>query len=241
MRFMVMHKMTAELEKGLPPDPAIIAGVHALIGEGLENKVFVGGEGLRPSAERMHISYRSGERTVLDGPFTEAKELIGGFALMVVRSKEELLHWCDRYAQVLGDVELHVGAVVEGWHLGMMPKPVDPPLRFLSLHQVDARSEQDGPPSQDMMAKMGALIEEMTKAGVLQATGGVAGTKYGARIHYKNGKATVTDGPFAESKELIAGYALLELPSKAAAIEWALRFGEVVKVNEVEVRQFPEW
>ena len=241
MRFMVRHKMTEELEKGLPPDPAIMAGVDALIGEGLKENVFISGEGLRPSAERMHITYRGGKRTVVDGPFTEAKELIGGFALMVVRSKEELLAWCDRYAQVTGDVELHVGPVVEAWDLGMMPKPAAPPLRFLSLHQVDPRSEQDGPPSQDMMAKMGALIEEMTKAGVLQATGGVASTKFGARIHYKNGKATVIDGPFAESKELIAGYAILELPSKAAAIEWALRFGQVVKVNEVEVRQFPQW
>jgi hypothetical protein len=51
----------------------------------------------------------------------------------------------------------------------------------------------------------------------------------------------VLDGPFAESKELVAGYAVLELPSMAAAIEWGTRFGEVVKVNEVEVRQMPEW
>jgi hypothetical protein len=240
MRFMVMHKMTDEMEKGLPPDPSIIAGVDKLIGEGLKDNVFISGEGLRPSSERMHISYKGGKRSIIDGPFTEAKELIGGFALMTVRSKEELLAWCDRYAEVTGDVELHVGPVVEAWDLGMMPKPADAPLRFLSLHQVDSRHE-DAPPTQDMMAKMGALIEEMTKAGVLQATGGVAGTRHGARIRYTNGKPTVIDGPFAESKELIAGYAILELPSKAAAIEWALRFGEVVKVNEVEVRQFPQW
>jgi hypothetical protein len=55
------------------------------------------------------------------------------------------------------------------------------------------------------------------------------------------GKHRVIDGPFAESKELIAGYSLLELPSKAAAIEWSVRFGQIVKANEVEVRQLPEW
>ena len=87
------------------------------------------------------------------------------------------------------------------------------------------------------MAKMGALIDEMTKAGVLQATGGLASTRKGARIRYEGAKRTVIDGPFAESKELIAGYAIVELPSIAAAIELTKRFGEVVKVNEIEVRQ----
>jgi hypothetical protein len=76
---------------------------------------------------------------------------------------------------------------------------------------------------------------------VLQASGGLQGTKKGARIRFQGGKPSVIDGPFAESKELIAGYAIIEVPSKAAAIEWALRFGQVVQVNEVDVRQMTEW
>ncbi len=102
------------------------------------------------------------------------------------------------------------------------------------------RSENDVPPDPKLVAKMGALIDEMTKAGVLQAAGGLASTKKGARIRFEGGKRTVIDGPFAESKELVAGYAILDLPSKAAAIEWATRFGEVVKVSEIDVRQLAE-
>ena len=148
--------------------------------------------------------------------------------------------WCDKFAAVMGDVELFMGPVVEPWDLGMMPKPANAPLRFLSMHKMnDAAAET--PPDPELMAKMGALIEEMTKAGVLQATGGLDSTKKGARIRFEGGKGKVTDGPFAESKELVAGYAILDLPSKASAIEWGLRFGEIVKVNEVEVRQMPEW
>jgi hypothetical protein len=241
MRFMVMHKVTEEMEKGLPPDPAIIEGVGKLIQEGLKDKVFVSGEGLKPTSQRVHIVYKGGKRTITDGPFTEAKELVAGFALMRVRSKEEAISWCDKFAAVVGDVELFMGPVVEPWDLGMVPKPKNPPLRFLSMHKMDERAENEAPPDPGLMAKMGALIEEMTKAGVLQATGGLAGTKLGARIRFEGGKRTVIDGPFAESKELVAGYAILELPSKAAAIEWAMRFGDVVKVNEVEVRQIPEW
>lgn len=241
MRFMVMHKMTEEMEKGLPPDPAIIEGVGKLVEKGVKDKVFVSGEGLKPSSERVHIAYKNGKRTITDGPFTEAKELVAGFALMRVRSKEEAISWCDRFAAVMGDVELFMGPVVEPWDIGLAPKPENPPLRVLSMHKMDERAENDTPPDPKHMAKMGALIEEMTKAGVLEATGGLASTKKGARVRFAGGKRTVIDGPFTESKELIAGYAILDLPSKAAAIEWAVRFGEIVKVNEVEVRQTAEW
>jgi hypothetical protein len=241
MRFMVMHKMTQELENRFPPDPAIIEGVGKLIGQSAKDKVFVSGEGLKPSLQRVHIAYKDGSRTITDGPFTEAKELVGGFALMRVRSKEEAISWCDKFAAVVGDVELFMGPVVEPWDLGMVPKPKNPPLRYLSLNEMDERAEREAPPDPKVMAKMGALIDEMTKAGALQATGGLSSTKKGARIRFHGGKHTVLDGPFTESKELVAGYAILDLPSKAAAVEWAIRFGEIVRVHEVEVREIPEW
>lgn len=237
MQFMVMHKMTEELEQGLPPDPAVIEGVDRLIEEGLKEKVFVSGEGLKPSSERVHIRYENGERRINDGPFAEAKELVGGFALLRVRSKEEAIAWCDRFAAVVGDIELIMGPVVEPWDLGMMPKPKNPPHRFLSLLQSNETAEKTTSPDPERSKKMEALIEEMTNAGVLQGTRGLVGTNAGARIRYQGGKPTVIDGPFAESKELVAGYAIIDVPSRAAAVEWALRFGEVVKVNEIEVRQ----
>ena len=240
MRFMVMHKMTEEMEQGLPPAPAIMEGVGKLIEQAVKEKVFVSGEGLKPSSQRVHIAYKNGQRTLTDGPFAEAKELVAGFALMRVRSREEAISWCDRFAAVIGDVELFLGAVVEPWDFGM-PKPENAPLRFLSLHQVDERSQHDAPADPALAAKLGALIDEMEKTGVLQATGGLASTKQGARVRFRGGKHTVIDGPFAESKELVAGYAIFDLPSKAAAIDWATRFGDVVQVNEVEIRQMLEW
>jgi hypothetical protein len=239
MRFMVMHKMTEEMETGRA-DPAIVEGVGKLVLEGVKDKVFVSGEGLKPTSERVHIAYENGKRTLTGGPFPEAKELVAGFALMRVRSEEEAISWCDRFAGVIGDVELFMGPVVEPWDLGIVPKPKNPPSRFLSLHQANGRSENDTAPDPELMARMGALVDEMRGEGVLQAMGGLASTKKGARIRYEGRKPTVIDGPFAESKELIAGYAILDLPSKAAAIEWALRFGDIVNVNEIDVRQLAE-
>ncbi|HWB75957.1 MAG TPA: YciI family protein [Nannocystaceae bacterium] len=238
---MIMHKVTEEMEKGLRPDPVVIEAVGQLIGDAVKQRIFHGGEGLHPTSTRKHIAYKAGKRTITDGPFTEAKELVAGFAVMRVRSIEEAIGWCDRFANVIGDVQLYLGPVVESWDLDGSPRPADAPLRVLSMHQQDERAELDTPPTAEEMAKMGALIEEMTKAGVLESTGGLGSTKKGARIHFDGSKRTVIDGPFAESKELVAGFAILELPSMVAAIEWATRFGEIVRVHEVEVRQIPEW
>jgi hypothetical protein len=133
-------------------------------------------------------------------------------------------------------MDVVLGPVVEPWDLGMTKKPAKPPLRFLSLYLTDERTQQDTPRDPALVAKLDALIGEIRAAGALQGSGGLEHTKHGARIRYKSGKRSVTDGPFAESKELIAGYAIIEVPSKAAAIDWALRFGDVVKVEEIDVR-----
>lgn len=238
MRFMMMHKMTAEMERGLPPSPAVMEGVGKLMEDAIKAKVFVSGEGLKPSSQRMHLAYRGAKRTITKGPFTNPKELVAGFALLRVRSEEEAISWLDKFAALLGDVEIFMGPVVEPWDFGA-PKPPDAPLRFLSTHTMDERAES-APPDPKLMAKMGALIDEMTKAGVLEATGGLTNTERGTRIYFEGGKRRVVDGPFAESKELVAGYAIFDLPSRAAAMQWATRFGEVVQVNEVEIRPMQE-
>ncbi|MCA9647079.1 MAG: hypothetical protein H6718_12385 [Polyangiaceae bacterium] len=235
MRFMVMHKQTAEMESGEPPPPEVIEGVGKLLEEGVKSGVFVSGEGLKPTSQRVHLAYKDGQRTLTRGPFKGKLDLPGGFGLFRVRSEEEAIGWCDKFAAVLGDVELFLGPVVEPWDLGMMEKPKNAPLRFLSTHRMD-ESRPAAPPSPELMAKMGALIAEMTDAGVLQATGALAGTAEGARIRFEGKQHSVIDGPFAESKELIAGYVILELPSKQAAIDYAVGFADVVKVEEIDIR-----
>ena len=87
-------------------DPEIIAGVGELIGEGVKDGVFVSGEGLKPSSERVHIAYRGGQRTITDGPFTEAKELVAGFWLIQARSKDEAVEWARRAPFVDGEIEV---------------------------------------------------------------------------------------------------------------------------------------
>jgi hypothetical protein len=111
-------------------------------------------------------------------------------------------------------------------------------MRYLGIYRPSA--PEGTPPTQEDIAKMGNLIEEMTKAGVLISTEGCLPSAKGARVRYSKGKFTVIDGPFTESKELIAGFALFQVKSKEAAIEWTKRFLEVAGEGESEIRQIYE-
>jgi hypothetical protein len=113
-------------------------------------------------------------------------------------------------------------------------------MRFLGLLKADKESEAGAPPRKELMEKMGKFIEEITKAGVLVATAGLQPSSKGARVRLANGKVTVIDGPFAETKELVASYALLETKSMAEAIQWTSRFLNVLGEGECEIRPLYE-
>ncbi|ANB77249.1 YciI family protein [Paraburkholderia phytofirmans] len=116
-------------------------------------------------------------------------------------------------------------------------------MRFMIIVKATAVSEAGGPPDDALMAAMGAYHEELAKAGVLLDATGLQPSSKGWRIHYSAGKRTVIDGPFAETKELIAGYTLIQVRSREEAMEWARRFpapfGEQAE-GEIEVRQLYE-
>jgi hypothetical protein len=107
-------------------------------------------------------------------------------------------------------------------------------MRFLSIWKA---VETNVPPTPEEMAKMGELIEEMSRDGTLISTEGCLPSALGARVRKAGKRVTVTDGPFTESKELIAGFALLEADSKEHAIELCKRFMEVAGEGECELRQ----
>jgi len=110
-------------------------------------------------------------------------------------------------------------------------------MRFLSLYKS---VERGVPPSQEEMAKMGKLVEEGMKSGWLLGTEGCLPSALGARVRFSNGKHTVTDGPFTESKEVVGGFAILQAKSKEEAIKLAKDFLEVVGGGECELRQIYE-
>jgi len=110
-------------------------------------------------------------------------------------------------------------------------------MKFLSMYKS---VEKNVPPSQEAMAKMGKLVEEGMKAGWLIATEGCLPSALGARVRSTNGKLSVTDGPFTESKELVGGFAILRANSKEEAIQLAKDFLQAVGDGECELRQIYE-
>jgi hypothetical protein len=113
-------------------------------------------------------------------------------------------------------------------------------MRFMIMVKS---AESAGPPHMALMAAIGKLGEEAMRAGVMVETGGLLPSAMGARVRLSAGKLTVTDGPFAETKELVGGYTVYDLKSKQEAIDWATRFMQLHKEHwpgwdgESEIRQ----
>jgi hypothetical protein len=111
-------------------------------------------------------------------------------------------------------------------------------MRYLCIYKPG--KESDRGPTQEEMETMGKLIDDMSKAGVLLSFAGCEASATGVRVSIDGGKFTVTDGPFPETKELIAGFCMLQVKSKAEAIEWTKRFltatgegrSEVLRIRE---------
>lgn len=117
-------------------------------------------------------------------------------------------------------------------------------MRFMMLVKASKASEAGEFPSKELIAAMGQFNEEMVKAGVLMAGEGLQPSSKGTRVTFSGSKRTFTDGPFAETKELLAGFWMIDVKSKADALAWASRVpfadGEVIEVRQVfEAEDFP--
>jgi hypothetical protein len=117
-------------------------------------------------------------------------------------------------------------------------------MRFMMLVKASKESEAGALPSKELLAAMGQFNEELAKAGVLIAGEGLQPSSKGTRVTFSGSKRTFTDGPFAETKELLAGFWMIDVKSKADALAWAARVpftgGEVIEVRQVfEADDFP--
>ncbi len=112
-------------------------------------------------------------------------------------------------------------------------------MRFMILIKADKNSEAGIMPSQQLLTDMGRFNEELVKAGIMLAGEGLHPSSKGARVRFSGSKRTVIDGPFAETKELIAGFWLWQVKSKEEAIEWVKRIPNPMPGSdtEVEIRQ----
>jgi hypothetical protein len=237
---MVMHKVDASMERGDPPSRRIVEEMGKLVQESLASGVFKDGAGLHRSAKRVRVSFRAGERLVTRGPYAGENELCASFAMIRAASIEDAVELAARFAQILGDVDVEIGPVVEPWDLGFVQKPENQHLgRYLLLMKSTPAAERGEPLPPQVERALRDLEERLREERVLLASLRLLPSARGRRLPAgPAGKRTWVDGPFTESKELIAGFSILDLPTRDAAVAWAERYAAILgEENEVDVRE----
>jgi hypothetical protein len=143
MRFMVLVKADKASEGGVLPDRKILADMGKYNEELVKAGVMLAGEGLQPSSKGARVKFSKGKKTVIDGPFTEAKELVAGFWLWQVRSKEEAIEWLKRAP--FEDTEVEIRQVFENDDFGEAFTPElreqEDRIRAEAARQAKARSK----------------------------------------------------------------------------------------------------
>lgn len=263
MRFMMIVKATKDSEAGVLPDEKILSEMGRYNEQLIKAGALLAGDGLQASSKGARVRYANGKLTVTDGPFAETKELVAGYWLIQAKSREEALDWATRIPFQEGEVEVRQLFELADFPVDPAEKPngwrekeeqfrAAPPvrqpgtIRFMGLLKADKDTEAGVLPEEKFLTAMGAFFEEGTKSGVILSGEGLQPSSQGFRVRYSGSKRTVFDGPFAETKELVAGYAIIQVKSRDAAIEWTKRFVEVDApgrygaVSECEIRQIFE-
>jgi hypothetical protein len=240
MRFMIMHKNDPHTEEGQPPPMDLVEKMGQFIGEHAKAGRFIDGAGLAGSKTRTRLTFLGGKCTVKHGPYRGEHELPAATLLLKVKTREEAIGWAERYGKILGDGELEIGEVNEPWDIGLMPAPQDPPLQVLMIEKADQASEA-GARSPKQKAELTRLRTEMTKAGVLVKVIHLQPSAHAKRLTFNNNDLAVLDGPFSESKELIGGFAVLELSGMEEAIALCRGYAAILGGTlEIDIRQLAE-
>lgn len=236
MRFMIMHKNDPNTEAGKRPPQKLIDEMTEFVGAHMKAGRFLDGAGLNGSKTRTRLVFRNGQCTTKRGPYAGEHELPAAAVLIKVDTHEDALRWAKRYGRVLGDGEIEIGKVNEPWDIGLMPPPENPPLQVLLIEKADADTESGGH-SPQTKAALTRLKNEMAEAGILVNTLTLLPSAQGKRLVFTDNDLVVTDGPFAESKELLGGFSVMELPDMDEAIQQSRRYAEILGGTlEIDVR-----
>jgi hypothetical protein len=215
-------------------------------------------------SEGIRVRCAGGSVAVSGVPVDPAKPPISGYWLVEAESKEAAVEWAKRVPLREGEVEVRPLFELEdfpvdpseqagGWRdkeeaLRAAPAPARRlgSRRYMGLLKADANTEAGVLPDEKLLTAMGAFFEEGVRTGLILGGEGLQPSSKGARVRYAGSKRTVVDGPFAETKELIAGYAIVQAASRDEAVDWTKRFvlvdapGRLNQECECDLREIVE-
>jgi hypothetical protein len=245
MRFMLLIKADADYEAGELPRPELLIEIARYVDELARAGAMIECNRLFPSSAGVRVRCSQGKITVVDGPFTETKELVAGYLLLQADSLAAAIEWAQRAPFESGEIDIRPlfeledfpvdpAEQPEGWREKEAEMKVAPPLerrpgtrRYLGMLKGDSATEAGVMPDEKLLTDMGAFMEEGIKAGILLGGEGLKPTSAGARVRFDGKNRVVVDGPFTETKEIVAGYAMLQFATREEAIEWTKRFVQV--------------
>lgn len=239
MRYMIIHQTNAHWEAGAKPTPELIQKVGGMIGGMIAAGVLKGGEGLGPSSQGVRVRISGGKPTAAPGPFSGGNPFPARYALFRAADAKEAGERAGRFGAVFGDVTVDVRPVNEAWDLGLVPKPADlADRRYMAVVNADAASESGAPLRPDQKAALTEFADGLPPGAFLGIGHFEPGSKAKRLVAApgKAGKPILRDGPFTETKELIGGFVIVEVPGIDQAVEWAARYLADVETGAVDVR-----
>ena len=241
MKFIVMHKTSPRWEAGEKPSKELVQRVGGLIGELVSEKRFVTGDGLRATSEGVRVSFHGGAASVKPGPFAGSHELTSSFSIVRTASIDDAIEFATREAEILGDGEVDIRPVTEGWEIGFGEKPANVTTRRYMIQRKATPATEAGTASTPAQrSALAQLIDASTHAGIHLARQTMRPSSRGRRyVNSRNG-VSMFDGPFVESKELLSGFMVITADSLADAGRWAERYLHVVETDEVDVLELEE-
>jgi hypothetical protein len=199
---------------------------------------------LKPSASALRLTLHDGEARVTEGPFPVHAEMIAGFTIIDVPTKQDAVEWLKRWPVGEHPVELEIRE--SGCHGGCAqvtpaPSPEAEGKRFAVLLRSSAALEAEAHVPQQMLDTLDAYNADQAKAGILLAADGLRSSARGARVKVAKNTFSVIDGPFTEIKEMIAGFWLIRVPTLQDAQAWARRIPYPTGPHaDVEIRELYE-
>jgi hypothetical protein len=231
MRYMLIHAADPDLASEW--DDEAQASFSSWIEETVRSRVNLQGSRLRPTADATTIKIRDGELIVTDGPYAETKEQVAGYDVLECASLDEAVRWAGRHpSSWVGAIE--VRALPDSAPAVPLPEPGAGKIQYMMLVCTDPAAD---PPEFARIEPVDPWVAEMNGRGVRLYGSELEPPGRARTVRVRESRAIVTDGPFAETKEQIAGFDVLECADLDEAIEVACRH-PMARLGILEVRPF---